>query len=48
MTPREQVEWRNEDRLTDYCGQDIKGETIHCPKDFLAALIWPAWAFAFC
>ncbi|CAE7239157.1 yheT [Symbiodinium sp. KB8] len=27
------VEWRNEDRLTDYCGQDIKGETIHCPKD---------------
>ena len=28
-----QVEWRNEDRLTDYCGQTIKGKFIHCPKD---------------
>lgn len=27
------VEWRNEDRLTDYCGQSIKGKFIHCPKD---------------
>eukprot|EP00930_Biecheleria_cincta_P051691 TRINITY_DN3689_c0_g1_i1.p1 TRINITY_DN3689_c0_g1~~TRINITY_DN3689_c0_g1_i1.p1 ORF type:complete len:513 (+),score=89.48 TRINITY_DN3689_c0_g1_i1:52-1590(+) len=27
------VEWRNEDRLTDYCGQEVKGKYIHCPKD---------------
>jgi len=27
------VEWRNEDRLTDYCGQNVKGNFIHCPKD---------------
>lgn len=27
------VEWRNEDRLTDYCGMNIKGQKIHCPKD---------------
>lgn len=27
------VEWRNEDRLTDYCGQNIKGKNIHCPRD---------------
>jgi len=27
------VEWRNEDRLTDYCGQNIKGKYIHCPQD---------------
>ena len=26
------VEWRNEDRLTDYCGQSVKGKFIHCPK----------------
>lgn len=27
------TEWRNEDRLTDYCGQKIKGQQIFCPKD---------------
>jgi hypothetical protein len=27
------VEWRNEDRLTDYCGAKIRGQYIHCPKD---------------
>mmetsp|Transcript_43025 Transcript_43025/g.96826 ORF Transcript_43025/g.96826 Transcript_43025/m.96826 type:complete len:512 (-) Transcript_43025:113-1648(-) len=27
------VEWRNEDRLTDYCGQRIRGKYISCPKD---------------
>jgi len=27
------VEWRNEDRLTDYCGQKIKGKYISCPRD---------------
>ena len=27
-----EVEWRNEDRLTDYCGQQIKGKYIHCPQ----------------
>ena len=27
------TEWKNEDRLTDYCGQRIKGDTIFCPRD---------------
>eukprot|EP00927_Polykrikos_kofoidii_P002118 TRINITY_DN10822_c0_g1_i1.p1 TRINITY_DN10822_c0_g1~~TRINITY_DN10822_c0_g1_i1.p1 ORF type:complete len:522 (-),score=77.42 TRINITY_DN10822_c0_g1_i1:61-1626(-) len=27
------TEWRNEDRLTDYCGHTIKGKFILCPKD---------------
>eukprot|EP00929_Paragymnodinium_shiwhaense_P101415 TRINITY_DN64509_c0_g1_i1.p1 TRINITY_DN64509_c0_g1~~TRINITY_DN64509_c0_g1_i1.p1 ORF type:complete len:527 (+),score=111.28 TRINITY_DN64509_c0_g1_i1:76-1656(+) len=32
------TEWRNEDRLTDYCGQQVrgkdgKGEIVKCPKD---------------
>jgi len=29
------VEWRNEDRLTDYCGQKVRGNYIHCPKDII-------------
>lgn len=30
------VEWRNEDRLTDYCGgspSSLKGKSVFCPKD---------------